>query len=462
MKILATFFVALFIAAPVLVTGATKGSFSISPSTAPMSMPHTSDLFSSLHEVIHTPRGGGIGTNKRAKGSLYLKALNDEILWMEQQLRRVEQETSSLKKKLSTRQLKREEVMASKSKKHQGKGKSTLEKNEEDILRLANLEQLEKQKESLLTTKAQLESIKLDYDQKLQALQSDLLKSTSRNTNIEKTFLARVKELENSLKKVREAALNSRANSDPDLSRKIEEACQIAIADFWMEGNRKLQEHERELKARHERELMEERRLATIAVDKQRQKMRALARATAIREKEIAARTKLLSRQQSQTLEKPSGVPRRKNDEKLERKKIKSLREEAERKAKEEEQRMWLELESELEQERERLQRMKQREEEERRRCEQEELERRRLLQQHALDLEARLRKEQKQAATGDIRGSNGPSLFGRLFGSRKKTYIIPEPTLASIENYQRRVMWQPASLPPREAIRITGPNQSN
>jgi len=462
MNILATIFVAFFIATPVLVSGTTKGSFSASPSTAPTSMPHASDLFSSLHEVVQTPRGGGIGISKRAKGSLYLKALNDEILWMEQQLRRVEQEKSSLKKKLSTRERKREEAMVSKSKKHQGKGKTTLEKNEEDILRLANLEQLEKQKESLLTTKAQLESIKLDYDQKLEALQSDLLKSNTRNTNIEKTFLARVKELENSLKKVREAASNPKANNDPDLSRKIEEACQVAIADFWVEGNRKLQEHERELKARHERELMEERRLATTAVDKQRQKMRALARATAIREKEIAARTKLLSREQSQTLEKPSGVPRQKNDEKLKREKIKSLREEAERKAKEEEERMWLELETELEQERDRLQRMKQREEDEKLRCEQEEMERRRLLQQHALDLEARLRKEQKQAANGDLRGSNGPTLFGRLFGSRKKTYIIPEPTVASIENYQRRVMWQPASLPPREAIRITGPTQND
>jgi len=454
---LATIFVAFFLATPAFAAGDVIGVFSVSPSIAPISMPHGSDVLSSIYEVIQAPRGGGIGMgiSKRSKGSLYLKALNDEVLWLEQQLRRVEQEQMSLKKKLSNRQQIREGVTLSKGKKKQGKGKSTLEKHEEDVLRLANLEQLEKQKESLLTTKAQLESIKMDYDQKLQALQSDLLKSTSRNTNIEKTFLARVKELENSLKKVREAASNPKVNNDPDLSRKIEEACQVAIADFWVEGNRKLQEHERQLKASHERDVMEERRLATIAVDKQRQKMRALARATAIREKEIAARTKLLSRQQSQTTQ------QRNRGEKLEREKIKSLREEAERKAKEEEERMWLELESELDQERERLQRMKQREEEEKRRCEQEELERRRLLQQHALDLEARLRKEQQQAATGDFRGSTGPSLFGRLFGSRKKTFVRPEPTVASIENYQRRVMWQPISLPPKEAIQITGPNQS-
>lgn len=458
---MATIFIAFFLATPAFAAGDAKGVFSASPSTAPISMPHGSDYLLSIYEVIQAPRGGGIGMgiSKRSKGSLYLKALNDEILWLEQQVRRVEQEKMSLKKKLSNRQQIREGVTG---KKKQGKGKSTLERHEEDLLRLANLEQLEKQKESLLTTKAQLESIKMDYDRKLLALQSDLLKSTSRNTNIEKTFLARVKELENSLKKVREAASNPKVNNDPDLSRKIEEACQVAIADFWVEGNRKLQEHERQLKASHERDVMEERRLATIAVDKQRQKMRALARATAIREKEIAARTKLLSRQQSQTTQKPNGLPRQKNGEKLEREKIKSLREEAERKAKEEEERMWLELESELEHERERLQRMKQREEEEKRRCEQEELERRRLLQQHALDLEARLRKEQQQAATGDLRGSTGPSLFGRLFGSRKKTFVIPEPTVASIENYQRRVMWQPISLPPKEAIQITGPNQSH
>ena len=464
-EILAGIVIGFFLVTPAFVSGSAKGILSIAPSVASTPTPHRSEI-PSLFEVIRVNRGGGIGKGmkKNRNGSLYLKALDDEILWMEQQLRRVEQEKRSLKKKLSNRQQVGEDVMESKSKSKQrrGIGKNSLEKREEDLLRLANLEQLEKQKDSLITAKAKLESIKLDYDQKLQALQLDLSKSKSRNANLEKTFLARMKQLEASLKKVREAAANTNINSHPELSRKINEACQVAIAEFWMEGNRKLQEHEQQLKAHHERELMEERRLASLAVDRQRQKMRALARATAIREKEIAAKTKLISRQQTQTTSTSSRNFRRKSDEKVEREKIKSLREEAERKAKEEEQRMWLELERELEQERERLQRMKQREEEEKRRCEQEEMERRRLLQQHALDLEERLRMEQQQANTGDLDGSSGPSFFGKIFGSRKKNYIMSQPTIISIENYQRRVMWQPISLPPKEAVRITGPSKND
>ena len=395
---------------------------------------------------------------KGGKGSMYAKALQDEILYLEQTLRRVEQEKLSLKKKLSNRQVVREGMTKSKGRKG---GKNKLEKHEEDFLRLANIERLDKQKESLLAAKAQLEKIKLDYDQKLEALQSDLLKSRSRNSNLEKTFLARVKELESSLKKVRDAAANPKIYSDAELSQKINEACQAAITDFWIEGNRKLREHEQQLKARHEQDLLEERRLATLAVDKQRQKMRALARATAIREKEVAAKRKELSRQMAQEKSKPKRPSDKKRDEKLEREQLKAIRELAERKAKEEEERMWLELEHELEQEREKLNRMKQREEGEKLRCEQEEMERRRLLQQHALDIEKRLRKEQEQAAAGDFGRGGRKSVFGKVFGTRgksRRTTATSDPTIASIENYQRRVMWQPISLPPKEKVRITGP----
>lgn len=448
---------AVFLASPIFVSGSSKGILSASWMVNSISVPHRSEA-SSLLQVLQIPRGGAM--NRKRKGGLYLKALDDEILWLQQQLRRTEQEKRSLNKKLSKRRQTREDAMKSKntSKQKEEARKTSIQEHEEDILRLANLEQLEKQKESLLAAKSQLESIKLDYDQKLLALELDLSKSKSRNSNLEKTFLAHIKELEASLKKVREAGANPKMNNDPELSRKINEACQVAIAEFWVEGNRKLQEHEQQLKAKYEQEIAEERRLSALAVEKQRQKMRALARATAIREKELFARKKLESRKKPQNSKNASSA--QKKEEALEREKIKSLRQEAERKAKEEEKRMWLELERELKEERERLQRMKQREEEEKRRCEQEELERRRLLQQHALDLEERLRKEQQQAASGEM-GRSRSSIFGRFFGSRKKLNSIPEPTTVSIENYQRRVMWQPITLPPKDAIQVTGPRST-
>ena len=433
------------------------------------------DEISSLFEAYRIPRGGAIGSGK--KKSVYVKALGDEILWLEQQLRRVEEEKRILRKKFRRRQQIRDDIMQNKDRKTKSGSKDndkvTLDEQEEGLLRLASIEQLEKQKEKLLKAKDQLESIKLDYEQKLQVLQADLSKSKSRKDNLEKIFLTRVKELEKSLQKVRDTTADPKLYEDADLSRKIDEACQAAIADFWIEGNRRLQEHERELKARYKQELLEERRLANLAVMKQREKMRALARATAIREKEVAAKAKEISRRISQerrTQPNKNSPPKspayKKRNEKSERDQLKAIREEAERKAKEEEQRMLLELERELEQERERVHRMNQRREEEKRRCEQEELERKRLLQQHALDMEERLRQEQIKAAADDSgrKGGKGSSLFRKLLGShskKQKTATISKPITSSIENYQRRVLWQPVSLPPKELVQITGPNKN-
>eukprot|EP00535_Pseudo-nitzschia_heimii_P000398 CAMPEP_0197187388 /NCGR_PEP_ID=MMETSP1423-20130617/15768_1 /TAXON_ID=476441 /ORGANISM="Pseudo-nitzschia heimii, Strain UNC1101" /LENGTH=492 /DNA_ID=CAMNT_0042638949 /DNA_START=194 /DNA_END=1672 /DNA_ORIENTATION=- len=460
--------VVVFLITPEFVSGSAVESHFNIRTTTPLSVP-------SFFENHRIPRGGGIGSGR--KGSTHLQVLDDEIIWLEQQLRRVEQEKHSLKNKIAKRQQIREDLLQRSigSRKGRGNASSALDKKNEDSLRLANLEQLDKQKASLLTARKQLEAIKTDYDQKINALQSDLFLSTSKRKSLEETFLARVKELEISMRKVREAAANPKIHDDPELSRKIDEACRAAITEFWVEGNRKLEEHERRLKARNEQDLLEERRLATLAVEKQRVKMRALARAMAIREKEIVSKTKksrMLSRTQPRISDVENQCSKQKStadknrDEKLEREKLKAIREEAERKAKEEEERLWQELEKELQRERERLQRMKQREEEERLRCEQEELERRRLLQQHALDMQERLRREQINASTnGNGSGSNGDSLFRRLFTPRKKkvkTRQILVPAVASIENYQRRVVWQPVSLPPKEAVRITGPSSGS
>eukprot|EP00957_Ditylum_brightwellii_P083169 6323923-Ditylum_brightwellii.AAC.1 len=66
--------------------------------------------------------------------------------------------------------------------------------------------------------------------------------------------------------------------------------------------------------------------------------------------------------------------------------------------------------------------------------------------------MEAHLRKEQEQAAAGNF-GQGGRTSW-KLFGTCRKTKnVTPNPSIASIESYQRRVMWQPISLPLKEAI---------
>ena len=76
------------------------------------------------------PRGGGIGLgrNKRSKKTMHIQALDDEILWLEQQLRRVEQEKRTLKAKTAKRQQIREdmsEARAANLKNKSQKAKST-------------------------------------------------------------------------------------------------------------------------------------------------------------------------------------------------------------------------------------------------------------------------------------------------------------------------------------------------
>jgi hypothetical protein len=107
---LATILVAVLMVTPALVSGSAKESRSIlSRGTSPISTSNRHDILLSPFEVHRIPRGGG-------KGSAYLKVLDDEIVWLEQQLRRVEQEKRSLKKNMSKRQQIRDDLLESNGK----------------------------------------------------------------------------------------------------------------------------------------------------------------------------------------------------------------------------------------------------------------------------------------------------------------------------------------------------------
>lgn len=448
----------------------TKKMFSIPPGTTTM-MP------------IMILRGGGIGFGRRNKGGgdAYAQALDDEIVWLEQQLRRVHKEKRVLTKNIAKRKLAQEGTMSIHNNNNDELDKKDAieerqdqrddaDDQDDDLLWLANLEQLEAQKESLLNAKLQLESLKVDCDQKLLALQSELSDSNYRD-DLERTFLARVTELETSLQKLREATISGVDKeggiNDLRLSQRIDEACQKVILDFWKEGNRKLEEHERELKARFEQELREERRSAKVAVEKQRKKMRALAKVTAIKERDLAAETKirlvqkaakkdkLVARLLEKHQKEQDGLLRAKEEE-WERRR--AIREDAERKAKEEEERLWLQLERELELEREKMRRIKQREEEEKRYCEREELERQRIIQQYALDLEERRKREQQDAAKNGSNSTNSSytrSFFNKIFGS------MTSKTTTAIDGDEKKkestTTPQPShSLPSKEVAHIT------
>ena len=164
-----------------------------------------------------------------------------------------------------------------------------------------------------------------------------------------------------------------------------------------------------------------------------------------------------------------------------ERRRRVAILQDAEWKAKEEEEQLRLQLEYELEKETERLQRMKLLEKEEKKRCKQEQLERQRIILQHSKELKETKKKRQDNNSSA-ASSVNRSSFFNKILGGKTVSVTIdgngvmkkekptkttavaaeqPLPLYSSIENFQRRVMWQPISLPPKDVVRITtSPNK--
>eukprot|EP00536_Pseudo-nitzschia_multiseries_P015097 jgi/Psemu1/41241/gm1.41241_g len=515
----------------------------------------TSIPTSTSRSILSILRGGGIGragskrpNHRSSSSSSSVRALDDEILWLEQQLRRVHDQKRALKTKL-----KRSNNADRSSKRVNGTEQQHQQEQEQQQQQITNdrdrrrrhqqreeerqlqrqhdeelLTRLEAERDSLLVAKLQLESLRTECETKLLSLEADLSASNGRKADIERSFRKRLAELEASLERTRVrvrvrgstssgggfAPLGGGDNhnhnhNNPELTRAIENACQRAIVDFWNEAHERLRKHEAELRIRHLEELRDERRSTEAAVGKQKEKMRALARAMAVREQGLRQKQKQQQKQeQEQEQERQQQPPKKsrgrqwkphEHDEReQERLRLKAIREEAERKSREEEERLWLELERGLKEEREKLERQRLREEDERKRCEREELERQRILRLHAKQQERERLQQQQQQQQQNQKEHGDPNaavtaaatnhsldgatdcepqrsrrldvlrgIFGSGFpwSSASATSLReqppsrqpePQPLPASIENYRQRVPWQPLSLPPKEVVRIT------
>ncbi|VEU36656.1 unnamed protein product [Pseudo-nitzschia multistriata] len=425
--------------------------------------------------IVHKQR---IKRGVRRNNSYYLKALDDEILRLEQQLRRVHEEKRTLIKRARAK-AKRKPKATSKTKPASNNSNNNNNNNneqkqeaedEEQLLRLANLERLENERDALLRARDQLESLKADCEEKQRALESELTKEGAKRREKERSLRKKVGELEATIRKTTRAGATVGGNS-PELDEAIRAACQAAIEGFWAHATERLRQHEADLRVRHNQELEDEQNFAKAALKKQKEKMRALARAMAVREQELWEKRKGESLStKGRKREEPSGpkarararAPDEKEREKDETLRLRAIREEAERKSREEEERLWLELERGLKEEREQLERQKKREEEERRLCEREERERQRILQMHAME-EKRQQEEhqhqQEQAPPGP-EPSRGfwASLRRRRSAPSSEGRPCEKPLPSPIENYRHRVPWQPVFLPPKELVRLTTP----
>jgi len=483
-------------------------------------------------------RGGGIfssnsntnqiitsnNTNRKGNNN-YNYALEDQILWLEQQLRLVHGEKRVLKKKKKKQQWRRQQPNEGEDQDEEKSddGSTAMQnyQHDEELVRLANIERLDQYKRELLEAKHILVSLQQELKQKLQVLQCTFDESQSRYDTVHHTMMVRVKELEETMIRLQQQTRvpGEEENSNTDnssslfLSQRIQEACELAVTNFWIEGRRVLNEHEHRLEVLHQQDLQLERQSSERAVKNQRTKMRSLARATAIREQSLFAKettTRLQKQKQeevneneqkreqkrwkerrhSRQKEEEVKLWKKQEEEQNERQRQRRLiRENAEKKAKEEEMHLRLKLEHELELETQGLKRIQEQEEEENRRCELEKLERQRIIHQHSTKIKVEEEEKSKAVAKHsagknnkdknktnrkgvDDTSTNRASLFRNFLKKRNGTQSIKYNTVtkqkvkkistttatsealkassSSIENYTRKVLWQPISLPPK------------
>jgi len=519
-----------------------------------------------LHMISRGGGGGNNNNNKNKNNNVYSRALHDQIVWLEQQLRLIQEEKEVLKKKGMRRRQKQcnQEDSAStvlpwsvnnrdrrrrrlrrqqqedenEEHEHNADQQQTVDADaDEELLRLAHLEHLEARKLSLVTVKSHLESLQCEFEQQLGALQREVSQSTACREALHRTLLARVTELERSLRNLltippsssstttttTTATITTTTSDDNDndndniddddegddfqLAQRIRKACEHAISKFWEEGYPKIENHEYQLKARHQQVLQEERNSAAVSVETQKQKMRALVKDTAIRERDLfatmaaAAVAAAKDQKQQQTATEMRQKKKKEQEEKEERQRREATqlvsstrrrrkkkevekerrRDDAERKAaKEEEQRLRvkkLEHEVEIEVETTRVQRMKQlllleKKEEKKQWERRDQWERQRNMQQYAKEEQQEEQENHQSSITTTnktINDGSSRSFFKKFLqreGPRSKTTPTTPttitPTHASIENFQRRVLWQPITLPPKDVVRITTINTTS
>jgi hypothetical protein len=399
--------------------------------------------------VGRSTRGGGISRGNH--GSIkyrYRQALEDQILWLEQQLRLVQEE------KLRLKGLYRKQQRQSKQSERsvlelQSSSVSTTTTSLSPSEFLSSLSSLESQQADLHKTKRDLERLLQEYNQKLDSLARKFVASENEYHTVEQELQSQVTALQEQLEKWADDAkqqLPTEIEQEKLLQRRILQAQDQAIVDFWKDtGNLQLERLRRTLEEQHSHSLQRERHQTQVAVQKQREKMRALARAMALREQQLHQQEQEAKgyAQQQEHEEQDRLILTAQEEKEERRKRIQQAQDEAQRMLQE-------------------TRESKEREELERRQKKKQEKEQRKEKLREGQDKAKTVTVDPRDSQTSPPSPAKGTSFLSRLVPGKlsrnDKRHTKATDPKPSIENWQRRVPWQPISLPPPDVVQVSPP----
>jgi hypothetical protein len=366
------------------------------------------------------------GNGTRSGSSSYRDTLEEKILGLNQQLRVLQEEKRHFKMKLKKQQQHQSE---------QGRKRKVItarippieeEEEEEDPVESTTvsleetLSKLELEYKQSLQAKHDLERLHNEYTKKMKSLEQRCKSSTIQYQTIEEEYLNQILKLEQDMLQNSQNTTLTEADSEW-LQQRIKEVQQQAILDFWNTiGNTKLTEVEHDMQRQQHLLLDKERQKSVATIQRLRHRQRSLAKTMAVREYQL--------HQHLQQIENEKKRKRQQEEEDL----------------------LILTAEQEEEERMKRIQQAK------------DDAEKERQPRQQRQKEEEKRKKEIEQSPSATSSSSFLTRIIPTNFLSKSSKGPPPSPTttkryVPSIENWnQRRVPWQPISIPPNDVLRRT------
>ena len=432
------------LAATVAAAPSSSSTTATSPSPMPSSYPRlpTSWVAANANPALLEALRGGAGPPKQSqywwqslftRPKQYRQALEDQISWLEQQIRQVIEEKRLLQ---------------------QRNEKLFLLPGSRDVNYKSDLQALQLQVDELEEGKQVLVELLEEQTEKINHLTKLCHESQSNRMELEKSYQNQLEDMEHQLEEQTQKQLEQ---LDTLLNQRVEQAQERAKREVWNDYHQSNTEGKlrARLASKYTQELELERQKTTAAIEKQRQKMRTLAKAMAIREQKLAAKLNEQQQQQQQQHQEQeqADAAERLEAERVERER---LEQEQQRRAKQEQQAEQQRLLKEK-LEMERLEKQEQRRLEK----EQRQLEKQRL-REEKLVLRATASSKTETTTTPFAKLKVGAINFWKGDTSlpspsnRKKKLLATTSPKASIECWQRGTPWQPRSLPPTNVVKFT------
>jgi hypothetical protein len=369
----------------------------------------------------------------RSRSSSYRDTLEETILGLNQQLRVLQEEKRHFKMKLKKQRRRQQQQHQS----EQGRKRKVntarippIEEEEDSVESTTTsleetLSKLELECKQSLQSKHDLERLYNEYTKKMKSLEQRCKSSTIQYQTIQEECVNQILRLELEIMQFTVSQNTTLTEVDSEwLQQRIKEVQQQAILDFWNTiGNTKLTEVEHDMQEQHCLLLDKERQKSVATIQRLRHRQRSLAKTMAVREYQL-----------HQHLQQIENEKKRKQQQ-------------------EEEDLLILTAEQEEEERMKRIQQAKDDAEKERQRQQQ---------RPEEEQEEEKRKKETEQSPSATSSSSFLTRIVPTNFLFKSSKGPPPSPTttkryVPSIENWnQRRVPWQPISIPPNDVLRRT------